>query len=162
MCWASASAAQESTVPCTESKTDWSLCVAESPKECWAVSKPKDSIARRDGRTVAVRRGEILLWVFYRPQEDVKGQVSFTGGYPFANGSTVQVEIGTSRFELFTEGEYAWPASPEDDAKIVSAMKRGAEATLVATSSRGTETTDRFSLLGFTAMVEDAEKRCTG
>jgi hypothetical protein len=41
-------------------------------------------------------------------------------------------------------------------------MKRGADATLVGKSSRGTQTKDTFSLLGFTAAVEDAEKRCGG
>ena len=39
-------------------------------------------------------------------------------------------------------------------------MKRGAEAVLTARSSRGTQTVDTFSLLGFTAAVEDAEERC--
>jgi hypothetical protein len=29
-------------------------------------------------------------------------------------------------------------------------------------SGRGTQTQDTFSLLGFTAAIEDAEKRCAG
>ena len=41
-------------------------------------------------------------------------------------------------------------------------MKRGAEATLSARSERGTNTKDSFSLLGFTAALEEAESRCTG
>ena len=69
---------------------------------------------------------------------------------------------GGNEFELFTEGEWAWPASPQDDAKIITAMKRGATAVLTARSARGTITKDTFSLLGFTAAVEDAEKRCSG
>ena len=68
--------------------------------------------------------------------------------------------IGDSEFELFTEGEWAWPATPADDAKIITAMKRGADAVLTARSARGTQTKDSFSLLGFTAAFEDAEKRC--
>jgi invasion protein IalB len=56
----------------------------------------------------------------------------------------------------------AWAASPQDDQSIVTAMKRGAEAVLTARSSRGTQTEDTFSLLGFTAAVEDAETRCQG
>jgi invasion protein IalB len=61
---------------------------------------------------------------------------------------------------MFTQGEWAWPANPADDAKIVAAMKRGANATLVGVSSRGTQTKDTFSLTGFTAAVDDAQKRC--
>ncbi|MEX0339706.1 MAG: invasion associated locus B family protein, partial [Arenibacterium sp.] len=45
--------------------------------------------------------------------------------------------------------------------KIITAMKRGASAILTARSSRGTQTKDTFSLLGFTAALEDAETRCS-
>jgi hypothetical protein len=100
--------------------------------------------------------------VFYRPSEVAKGQIAFTGGYPFASGSTVNVNISGNEFEMFTEGEWAWPASASDDAKMVTAMKRGASAIVTGVSGRGTVTKDTFSLLGFTAAVEDAEKRCGG
>jgi len=73
----------------------------------------------------------------------------------------VNLKIDDNEFELFTEGEWAWPASAADDAKIVTAMKRGTEAVLTARSARGTQTKDTFSLLGFTAAIEEAEKRCT-
>jgi hypothetical protein len=39
-------------------------------------------------------------------------------------------------------------------------MKRGAEAVVTGVSGRGTTTIDTFSLLGFTAAIEDAETRC--
>ncbi len=140
--------------------TDWSVFTENNPKECWAVSAPKETVNTKDGQTVAVRRGEILLMVFYRPGASVKGQVAFTGGYPFASGSTATMDISGTKFELFTEGEWAWPATPEDDAKIVAAMKRGSDTTLSARSGRGTQTSDKFSLLGFTAAEEEAGKRC--
>ena len=136
------------------------MFVEDNPTECWGVSAPKETVNTRDGRVVAVNRGEILLFVFYRPGEEVKGQVTFTGGYPFAPGSTVNVTVGSNEFELFTEGEWAWPASPADDAKLVAAMKRGVDAVVTGVSSRGTTTKDTFSLLGATAMIEEAEKLC--
>ncbi len=142
--------------------TDWAVFEGDDPKECWAVTAPKETVNTRDGRTVSVRRGDILLFVTYRPAQNIAGEVSFTGGYPFAEGSTVTMEVAGSSYELFTEGEYAWPATPADDAKIVTAMKRGANAVLTARSSRGTQTQDTFSLLGATAMIEDAEARCSG
>mgnify|MGYP003675048993 CR=1 FL=1 len=143
-------------------KTDWTVFVDENPKECWGVSVPRETVNTRDGRVVAATRGQILLMVFYRPGADASGQVAFTGGYPFADGSSVSVKVSDSDFLFFTDGEWAWPASPAEDAKIVSAMKRGAEAVVTGVSSRGTKTKDTFSLLGFTAAVEDAETRCTG
>ncbi|MGR3501989.1 invasion associated locus B family protein [Pseudaestuariivita sp.] len=155
-------AAQEVSTNRVAAKTDWSVFEGNDPRECWSVSAPKETVNTRDGRVVAVRRGDILLMVFFRPAAGSAGQVAFTGGYPFANGSTVAVDIGGTNFELFTDGEWAWPATPADDAKVVTAMKRGAQAVLTARSGRGTVTKDTFSLLGFTAAIEEAEKRCAG
>jgi hypothetical protein len=154
--------AQDQSTNRVAAKTDWSVFVEDNPTECWSVATAKESVNTRDGRVVAATRGQILLMVFYRPSADAKGQVAFTGGYPFRSGSTVNVNIKGSEFELFTEGEWAWPATKADDSKIVTAMKRGAEAVVTGISSRGTTTKDTFSLLGFTAAVEDAEGRCEG
>lgn len=152
--------AQESTNQ-VAAKTDWSVFEEPSPKECWAVSTFKESVNTRNGAVVAVNRSQTLLMVFYRPEQNVSGQVGFTGGYPFASGSTVSLQIDDNSFDLFTEGEWAWPQSSEDDSKIVAAMKRGKTAVLTGRSGRGTQTKDTFSLLGFTAAVDDAGKRCS-
>lgn len=155
------SLAQESTNQ-VGANTDWYVFEESSPsKQCWVVSKPKETVNTDSaGRIKSVRRGEILLFVSYAPNDGVKGQVSFAGGYPFASGSEVSLEIGGTKFALFTENESAWTASSEDDARVIAAMKRGAAATLTGRSARGTVTKDTFSLLGFTASVEEAAKRC--
>ena len=141
-------------------KTAWSVFEDANPKECWAVSAPTETVNTKGGRVVAVRRGSILLMTFFRPDAGVSGQVAFTGGYTFAGGSTVSLKVGNNTFELFTEGEWAWPANTQDDAKIIAAMKRGADAVLTARSSRGTKTQDTFSLSGYTAAMEEAGNRC--
>lgn len=151
--------AQESTNR-VAAKTDWSVFVETDPAECWGVSAPKETVNTRDGRVVSVRRGDILLFVTFRPSTGSAGEVSFTGGYPFASQSTVTVEVGDSTFELITEGEWAWPRDTGEDTALVRALKAGAEATLTARSQRGTQTKDTFSLLGFTAAMEEAEARC--
>ncbi len=140
--------------------TDWSVFVEDSPKQCWVVSAPKQVVNTQDGRVVAVTRGDIYMFVSFWPESDQLGEVSFMGGYPFADGSSVSLTVGDSEFELFTDGEIAWAASPEDDRRIATAMKRGVEAKVVGLSSRGTTTTDTFSLMGFTAAYEDALQRC--
>lgn len=152
--------AQDESTNRVAAKTDWSVFVESDPTECWSVSSPKETVNTKDGRVVAVRRGDILLFVSFRPGSNVKSEVSFTGGYPFAGGSTVTLEISGSTFELFTDGEWAWSASGGDDAKIITSMKRGADAVLSARSARGTRTKDTFSLQGFTAALDEAEKRC--
>ena len=142
--------------------TDWSVFTEPAqgkPTECWGVSKPKETVNSRDGKPVQVSRSEILLFVTYRAG-GAAGEVSFTGGYPFAPGSTVNITVDGTSMELFTDGEFAWTANPEADAKLLAAMKKGANAVLTARSARGTQTQDTFSLRGFTAAVEEASKRC--
>lgn len=143
--------------------TDWSVFVAGNPRECYIVSPPTSSAARRNGATVEVTRGDIRLFVAFRPGEGIANEVSFTGGYPFREGSPVTLEVGSSSFNMGPgagdANEWAWTA-PEDDANAVSAMRRGANATVTGVSSRGTTTVDTFSLMGFTAAVQDAEARC--
>lgn len=151
--------AQEESTNQVAAKTAWSVFEDANPKECWAVSAPTETVNTKDGRVVAVRRGDILFMTFFRPEAGVKGQVAFTGGYPFAKNSKVNLSIAGSEFELGTQGEWAWPEE-SDDAKIIAALKRGAEAVLQARSARGTQTKDSFSLSGYTAAVEEAEKRC--
>ncbi len=151
--------AQESTNR-VAAETDWSVFVEESPRACWSVSAPKETVNTRDGQIVSVRRGDILLFVSFRPDQDVAGEISFTGGYPFAPDSTVSVEVGDQTFQLFTSGDWAWPASAEDDGRLRDAFRRGAQAVITGRSARGTTTQDTFSLFGFTAALEEAERRC--
>jgi Invasion associated locus B (IalB) protein len=150
--------AQESTNQVAV-KTDWSVFTEESPKECWGVSSPKETVNTRDGAPVSVRRGDILLFVTFSPGAP-GGVVSFTGGYPFAAGSTVKVDIEGTTFDLFSDGEWAWPATATDDAALLAALKGGTTAIISAQSGKGTKTQDTFSLRGFTAAMEEAETRC--
>lgn len=152
--------AQEQSTNRVAAATDWSVFQETDPTECFSVSAPKSQENTRDGQKVEVSRGETLLFVFYRPSEGVNGQVTFTGGYPFADNSTVTLDVGGTQFTMFTEGEWAWPASPEEDARIVAALKNGSEAVLTGQSGRGTVTRDTFSLLGFTSAVDQAKTRC--
>lgn len=150
--------AQESTnVVATEG--DWTVFAADNPKECWAVSPPKSSRnTDAEGNPREVTRGDIRLYVAYRPGQN--GEVSFAGGYPFAPDSTVEVDVGGQKFNLFTEGESAWTGSPTEDEKLIGALRAGSAATVVGRSSRGTRTTDSFSLSGITAATNTARERC--
>lgn len=150
-------AAQESTNR-VATLTDWSVFAEENPKECWGVSSPKETVNSRDGQPVQVRRGDILLFVTFRP--GVAGEISFTGGYPFAGGSTVDLNVDGTAYQLITDGEWAWPGTREDDAAILAALRKGTTAVLTARSGKGTQTKDTFSLRGFTAAMEEAGKRC--
>ena len=149
--------AQESTNVVT-TEGDWTVFAGNDPKECWAVSPPRSTVNTKDGQQVEVQRGDIRLYVAYRP--GAAGEVSFTGGYPFRPGSTVAVDIGGQKFDLFTEGENAWTGSSSEDAKLIAALRAGADAKVTGVSSRGTQTVDTFSLSGITAATNAAKAQC--
>ena len=156
------SLAQKQSTKRVGANGSWSVYEDESPRECWVVSAPIKTVNTKGGRTVSVKRSDILLMAFFRPVAGAEGQVAFTGGYPFAKGSTVTITISGTKFDLLTQGEWAWPKSTADDAKIISAMKRGERALLTARSTRGTITKDTVSLIGFTASYEHAKRLCAG
>jgi hypothetical protein len=140
-------------------KTDWSVFTEETPKECWGVSSPKQTVNSRDGKPVTVKRSDILLFVTFRPGQG-GAETSFTGGYPFAPGSTVALNIDGTTFQMVTDGEWAWSSSPDEDAKVLAALQKGGSAVLTARSAKGTQTDDTFSLRGFTAAMTEAADRC--
>lgn len=152
--------AQDNTNRVTTEKA-WAVFVGSNPTECWATTTPEQQVNTRGGKPVNVRRGKTALFVTFRPSTGTAGEVSFTGGYPYADGATVQLFVdGEKVSDLFTQGEWAWSPSPEDDRKIIAAFKRGVNAKAIGTSKRGTRTEDTFSLLGFTAALNEAARRC--
>lgn len=138
---------------------DWTAFSAASPKECWAVSAPKSTQnTDTSGKPKEVARSDIRLYIAYRPGQS--GEVSFSGGYPFAPDSAVEVNIGGNVFKLFTEGESAWTGSPSEDGKLISALRAGSSAVISGRSARGTVTKDTFSLAGITAATNKAQAAC--
>jgi hypothetical protein len=138
-------------------ETAWSVFVGDDPKECWVVSAPQNWSATRGGRDVtsSAIRGEIGLYVTFRPADNVAGEVSFGAGYPLEENSQVTVEVGDKTYTLFAIEDWAWPAA-EQDAALVADLKAGAEAVVTGVSARGTTTVDTFSLIGITAAIEEA------
>jgi len=106
------------------------------------------------------QRGQPYALVTNRPSLNVKGEVNFIAGYSFKKKSKVKVTIGKKIFNLVTSGNGAWTSDSSTDAQLVKAMIRGNRMVVVGFSSRGTKTTDTYSLAGFTAMKKRIDKEC--
>jgi invasion protein IalB len=155
--------AQSTSTNKVAEKTDWAVFIDKDPTECWIVAQPKETVNKLNGRIVAAKRGDILLFVFYRPGEKLTGQIAFTGGYPFSKSAPLSLDVDGKKYSLPTiDDKWAWAATSTDDSKIINAMKRGAMAKITGKSTRGKTTIDTFSLKGFTAAIQDAKKRCSG
>lgn len=154
-------AAGETSTNRVATNTAWSTFVDGTPKQCWSVSAPTETVNTKGGKAVAVSRGDIRLFITYRA--GAKGEISFSGGYPFAPGSTVSLDVNGAAFDLYpdaTTKDWAWAGSADDDVKIIAALKAGSTAIVTAHSAKGTQTKDTFSLSGFSAAVDEAAKQC--
>jgi hypothetical protein len=139
-------------------KRDWAAYVfsGEKGKICYIASAPK----QQKGRYKKKNRGQPYALVTNRPAENIKGEVNFIAGYNYKQNSSVEVKINKKTFDLFTQQDGAWSREPAVDAKLVKAMKNGNRMTVIGTSSRGTKTTDIYSLSGFTAVKKRIDKAC--
>lgn len=106
------------------------------------------------------RRKTPIAMVTHRPSENVYNVVSFTDFLPLKTGSGVSLDIGGTKFALFTHGDTAWSPTAGTDKTIVDTMRKGREAIVKATPQKGPKLTDTYSLLGFTKALLLIDKAC--
>jgi invasion protein IalB len=127
-------------------------------KVCYMFARPSDSAPK------GAKRGEIMVVITHRPAAKRQDEVSFQSGYPFKDGAPVAVEIDGKKFEFFTridvDAEAAWAKDPAADKAIVTALRAGNTLKVRGTSQRDTQTTDTFSLNGFSKAYAEIGKAC--
>ena len=134
---------------------DWSAFteIEGGRKTCYIGSVPKKSAGNY------TQRDPTFVIVTHRPAEGTRDEVSVRAGYTYQQASSVTVTIDRNPFRLWTQGGHAWANTP-DDPKLVAAMRRGNAMVVKGTSTRGTLTTDTYSLTGFTAAYNAASRAC--
>ncbi|HLA02489.1 MAG TPA: invasion associated locus B family protein [Aestuariivirga sp.] len=137
--------------------TDWTAYAykASDTRVCYIVSQPKSSEAAKK-----VKRDPIFFIITHMPGRNINGEVSTIIGYPFKEATTVQLKVDNVEFELFTNGDGAWADTTEKEKKIVATMKAGQKFSVRGTSWKGTETTDNYSLNGFSAAMDKIDSSC--
>ena len=98
--------------------------------------------------------------VTHRQEEKVANVVSFVEGYPLKEGSDASLDIGGTKFSLFTKKDSAWAATPDLDKTIVEAMAKGKQVVVKGTPQKGQPTTDTYSLAGFAQALAMIDKAC--
>src|SRR5262249_26373064 len=125
---------------------DWGAYTA-SPggnKVCFALAKPKTTKTERKGP----KRDPSSFLPPPPPTKKVKTEVSVIIGYPFKTNSDATAEIGPAKFPMYTQNDGAWIKNVAEEARMVDAMRKGADLTIKGTSGRGTQSTDQYSLKG--------------
>lgn len=137
---------------------DWGAYMATpgGKKVCFALAKPNASTTNPPNRP----RDPAFLFVSTRPAEKVREEVSVIIGYPFKPSFEAAAEVGSTVFALYTQNDGAWIKNAAEEARMIDAMKKGADVTVKGESGRGTKTTDTFSLKGLAQALDRVATEC--
>ena len=136
---------------------DWEsfILAKDGNKICFAQSIP---VVRAPKKS---KRDESRLFVSFRPAENIKNEVSVTNGYEFKLKTPVAAKSGKKTYDLFSKGRYAWIADDKDEIKLISTMKKASRLMIIGNSDKGEQTTDHYSMMGFTKAYNSAKKSCS-
>ena len=123
---------------------------------CYAVAIPEEQSLSRRGR----QRGDVFFFITSSPARDVANQVNVVIGYPIDEDSTPMIRIGNEDFEMFGQGNRTWLREDDQTNALLSAMRRGSRMTVTGRSSSGTDSTDRYSLMGVSAALDSIRDGC--
>ena len=135
---------------------NWESFVAETDKGkiCFAQTVPTKRAPS------AVKRDKSKLFVTFRPSEDIKDEVSLTSGHDYKT-SSVTASSGKRKYSFFSQKEFAWLLDDQEEKKFIQLMKKATDIIVKARTTKGAETTDHYSMMGFTKAYNTAKKTCS-
>ena len=134
---------------------NWESFVAETDKGkiCFAQTVPTKRAP------AAIKRDKSKLFVTFRPTEDIKDEVSITSGHDYKS-STVTASSGKKRYSFFSQKSFAWLLDDQEERGFIKLMKKATNVIVKARTTQGAETTDHYSMMGFTKAYNTAKKTC--
>ena len=101
------------------------------------------------------------LFVSFRPNENIKAEVSATSGYTFQKEKIVKAKSGKKTFDFFVQENFAWILDDEEEQKFIQAMKKASRVMIIGRTDKGKQTVDHYSLMGFSKSYNTAKKNCS-
>ena len=134
---------------------NWESFIAETDKGkiCFAQTVPTKRAP------ASIKREKSKLFVTFRPSENIKDEVSLTSGHNYKS-STVTASSGKKRYSFFSQKNFAWLLDDQEERNFIKLMKRATNLIIKARTANGAETTDHYSMMGFTKAYNTAKKTC--
>ena len=136
---------------------DWESFVLsqEGNKICFAQSIPVVRAPKK------LKREPSRLFISFRPNENIKNEISVTNGYEFKLKAPVAAKSGKKSYDLFSKGKFAWVVDNKDEAKLIVTMKKASRLMIIGNTNKGDQTTDHYSMMGFSRAYNTAKKSCS-
>jgi hypothetical protein len=125
-------------------------------KVCFALAKPSSSKTNPPNRP----RDTAYAFVSTRPAEKVVNEVSIMIGYMLKPGSESTLEVGGAAYAMYTQGDGLWIKNAAEEERMVDAMRKAPDVVIKGVSTKGTETTDTFSLKGLSQALDRLAQDC--
>jgi Invasion associated locus B (IalB) protein len=126
-------------------------------KVCFALAKPSSTETSPPNRP----RDPAYMFISSRPGENVRNEVSVIIGYGFKPNAEAMLEVGTTKFPMYTQNDGAWVKNAAEEPRVIDTMRKGSDAVVRGTSGRGTQSIDRYSLKGFGQALDRAGQECS-
>ena len=136
---------------------DWEAMVVMDAegKVCFAQSLPILQAPKKNKR-------DAKLFVAFRPNDNIKNEVSVTPGYEFNKNNSVIAASGKNKFKFdIKEQGFAWIADNKIELKMIKQMRKGSRIMITGYNQQGSQTIDHYSLLGFTKAYNASRKACS-
>ena len=136
---------------------DWESFVLsqDGNKTCFAQSIPVVRAPKK------LKRDPSRLFVSFRPVENIKNEISVTNGYEFKLKAPVTAKSGKKAYDLFSKGRFAWVVDGKDESKLIVTMKKASRLMIIGKTEKDDQTTDHYSMMGFTKAYNTAKKNCS-
>ncbi|MBG0801249.1 hypothetical protein IYW40_07090 [Methylocystis sp. H4A] len=136
---------------------EWGAYAAQSGRSrtCYALGQPKERTPK-----AKLKDASAYIFISTRPAENIHNEVAINLGYPTKDGSAAIADIDGDSYELITKGTNAWVKDQSREREFVGAMRGGAKLIVKAASSKGTSTTDSYSLKGLSDALARAVQEC--
>jgi hypothetical protein len=125
-------------------------------KVCFALAKPASSKTNPPNKP----RDPSFAFISTRPAEKVTNEVSIMIGYQLKPGSEGSIEIGSSRYAMYAQGDGLWIKNAAEEGRLIDALRKGSDAIVKGSSAKGTETTDTFPLKGLAQALDKLAQEC--
>jgi hypothetical protein len=135
---------------------DWTVYIYEGAEGriCFAASAPTDMQPKTAKRT------PVIFYVTTWQKDGVHTEVSVRQGYAMKANAAATVTVSGQNFLLSPDDDKAYPKDPAVERKLLAAMTAGGPMIVKATSAKGTQTTDQYSLEGVAAAIQKLEESC--
>jgi hypothetical protein len=162
---------------------DWNVFVGEVGKGriCYTLAQPKSR------EPASLKRDPGYAFISDRPAEGVRNEVSFIMGFDIATAPDAAESkpdakpasksaakpktsaapapvalVDQAAFEMLPKGGNLWVKNAAKESALIAEMRKGAKLVIKASSLKGRQSIDTYSLTGFGQALERLQKECPG